>query len=63
MEDSANAFTVEFAEAVNTMILKLRDSLEEYVTNKEESKEEKVEGEDDGNLGVEDVYIRQIDYT
>jgi hypothetical protein len=54
---------VEFADAVNTMILKLRDSLEEYVTNKEESKEEKVEGEDDGNLGVEDVYIRQIDYT
>ena len=55
MEDSANAFTVEFAETVDNMILKLRDSL---IKNKEESKEENVEGEDDGNLGVEDVYIR-----
>ena len=47
LEDSANAFTEEFAQAIDDMILKLRDKLEEYLSDKEESKEEEIEGEDD----------------
>ena len=34
------------------------------MSNKEESKEEEVEGEDDdGELDIDNIYVRQIDYT
>jgi len=39
------------------MILKLRDKLEEYLSDKEESKEE-IEGEDDNEITVADIYVR-----
>lgn len=40
LEDSANAFTKEFAQSVDGMILKLKAKLEEYLRNNEKSKEE-----------------------
>ena len=57
LEDSANAFTEEFARAVDNMILKLQTKLGEYLQAKEESKEEDIEGEDDGELDPNDIYV------
>lgn len=47
------------------MILKLKTKLEEYLKDKEEeSMEEQVEDEDnEGELDLNDIYVRQIDYT
>ena len=67
LEDSANAFTAKFVDALDRMTLDLRARVKQYMKEYSEAKyEELMENEDEASereLSVDGVFIYQIDYT